>query len=47
MAPLLLLALLVTRTDDAPSPWLSDLEEAKRVALKKSKPIFIVFRCEH
>lgn len=29
------------------SPWLTDLAEAKRLAAKANKPLFIVFRCEH
>jgi hypothetical protein len=26
---------------------MSDLEQARQVARKTSKPIFVVFRCEH
>ncbi len=27
--------------------WLSDFEEAKKLAREGGKPIFVVFRCEH
>jgi len=32
----------------AESPrWLTDYEEAKKLAQRQRKPLFVVFRCEH
>jgi hypothetical protein len=31
---------------DAPR-WLSDWEEARKVARATGKPLFVVFRCQH
>ena len=27
--------------------WLSDWEEARKVACESGRPLFVVFRCEH
>jgi hypothetical protein len=27
--------------------WLTDYEEAKKLAQQQGKPLFVVFRCEH
>jgi hypothetical protein len=27
--------------------WLTDYDEARKVARKSEKPLFVVFRCEH
>jgi hypothetical protein len=40
LAPVLL-------TAPTSSTWLADLSEAKQLARKTGKPIFVVFRCEH
>ena len=52
MTLLLLLGLSLTLPVDAEpgqpaSPWLTDLGQAEKEALKTGKPLFVVFRCEH
>lgn len=48
MPPLASVALLLAALAADPAPtWMTDLEQAKPLARKTTKPIFIVFRCEH
>jgi hypothetical protein len=43
-----LLSLTLSAAPPPPPPrWLSDLDEARRLALLTRRPIFVVFRCEH
>jgi hypothetical protein len=41
------LTCLAAAPPDLPPPWLGDLAQAKALARKTGKPIFVVFRCEH
>lgn len=48
---LIALAALVVFPDRGPaaepSPWLSDYEQARKLAGRSGKPLFVVFRCQH
>ena len=43
----LAVVLAASAAPPAEPTWLNDLEQAKQLARKTSKPIFVVFRCEH
>ena len=48
---LMALGLTIAMTSAAASAekdqaWLRDIKEAKTIATRKSKPLFVVFRCE-
>ena len=45
-----ILGLVTARADDpgkGGDVWLSDYEQARKVARETDRPIFVVFRCEH
>jgi hypothetical protein len=35
------------RADSNEPHWLSDWEEARKIARANDKPLFVVFRCQH
>ena len=43
----LAIALAASAAPPADPAWLTDLEQAKQLARKADRPIFVVFRCEH
>ena len=46
LSTLAALAVATTGRTEAPR-WLIDYEEAKKLAQRQGKPLFVVFRCEH
>jgi len=44
---LALLSLLGGRASAAEPRWLSDYAEARKLAARTGKPLFVVFRCPH
>ena len=46
LSTLATLTLAATGRAEAPR-WLTDYDEAKKLAQRQGKPLFVVFRCEH
>ena len=46
LSTLAVLTMAATIRAEAPR-WLTDYEEAKKLARGQGKPLFVVFRCEH